>query len=180
MNKMRNVFKKKILIGIYPNIMTGFGLNGTKFHAQHENTNYIFYNRGIWGAIQPLKAKQIMSSIYQMIGGGGDDDDDDDENGRNRCFFKSTTGYYGEDWKHLKHLEDGLVRNITYNAGCEYFDVGHVTEKFSTWKETKHHGKEKNHKFYNTYWDRVHYVPWVYEELNNLLLNVLCNTKRLS
>ena len=24
------------------------------------------------------------------------------------------------------------------------------------------------------YWDKVHFQPWVYEELNNLLLNVLC------
>jgi hypothetical protein len=26
---------------------------------------------------------------------------------------------------------------------------------------------------------QVHYHPWVYEELNNLLLNVLCNDRRL-
>lgn len=30
---------------------------------------------------------------------------------------------------------------------------------------------------YNSiFWDSVHYMPWVYEELNNLLLNMLCNT----
>jgi phospholipase/lecithinase/hemolysin len=25
------------------------------------------------------------------------------------------------------------------------------------------------------FWDSVHYTPWVYEALNNVLLNVLCN-----
>ena len=27
----------------------------------------------------------------------------------------------------------------------------------------------------DVYTDLVHFMPWVYEEINNLLLNVLCN-----
>jgi len=146
----------------YPNIMSGFGPNGTDFHAQHQNTNYIFYNRGIWGGIQIEKAKIMMSAMYQMIGG---------DVGRivsnNRCFFRSTTG--SSKSKRLDNLESGPVRNVVYNAGCEYFDVAHVTAEFS-----KINKKNSEHK--NIFWDGSHYLPWVYEELNNLLLNVLCNT----
>lgn len=146
----------------YPNIMSGFGPNGTDFHAQHQNTNYIFYNRGIWGGIQIEKAKKMMSAIYQMIGG-----DLGRKVSNNRCFFRSTTG--SSKSKRLDNLEYGPVRNVVYNSGCEYFDVAHVTAEFS-----KINKKNSEHR--NIFWEGSHYVPWVYEELNNLLLNVLCNT----
>ena len=150
----------------YPNIVTGFGPNGTSFHAQHQDTNYIFYNRGIWGAIQIDKAEKMMSAMYEMTGG-----DEGRRVSNNRCFFRSTTANFqtNTELKHLKDLESGPVRDIVRRSGCEYFDISFVTEEFSRIED-------KSYEQRSTFLDQVHYTPWVYEELNNLLLNVLCNS----
>jgi hypothetical protein len=51
-------------------------------------------------------------------------------------------------------------------AGCSFLDIAHVTEIFASLQTV-----ERTFVF----WDALHYLPWVYEELNNVLLNVLCN-----
>ena len=133
----------------------------------NQNTNYIFYNRGIWGGIQIDKAEKMMSAMYEMTGG-----DEGREVSNNRCFFRSTTGNFRTNnrLKNLKHLESGPVRDVVRRSGCEYFDIAFVTEEFSRMEKNSY---QQN----STFWDEVHYTPWVYEELNNLLLNVLCNTQ---
>ena len=73
----------------------------------------------------------------------------------------------------MYNWESGPVRNVTLEAGCEYFDVAHVTEEFSRLGED-------DPDFKNVFWDRVHYVPWVYEEINNLMLNLLCNARQVA
>ena len=147
----------------YPNIVEGFGRNGTKFLTQHQDTNYVIYNRGIWGALQVEKAERMMPLLYELIGG-----DEGKKGSNNRCFFRSTTGCPLTE--KLESWESGPIRNATIEAGCEYFDIAHATEEF--------YSISNNHtEFKNTFWDRWHYVPWVYEELNNLLLNVLCNAQ---
>jgi hypothetical protein len=84
-----------------------------------------------------------------------------------RCFFKSTTA---SSRGSLTSAERGYVRNETLKAGCSYLDIAHVTEDFAL---LHHEGKELERKL--VFWDAVHFRPWVYEELNNVLLNVLCN-----
>jgi hypothetical protein len=37
--------------------------------------------------------------------------------------------------------------------------------------------EDEEFEYTNVFWDSVHYQPWVYEELNNVMLNVLCNAK---
>ena len=49
---------------------------------------------------------------------------------------------------------------------------GHLTEEFGALKAP---GRNRTHPSASVFVDHVHYQPWVYEELNNILLNVLCN-----
>jgi hypothetical protein len=68
------------------------------------------------------------------------------------------------------------VRKVSFGAGCEYLDVSHITAEFTTMIFT--HPAKKNEYEYNTiFLDSEHYQPWVYEELNNLQLNVLCDAQ---
>ena len=60
----------------YPNITTALEVSGNEFHAQNPDVDYVFYNRGIWGALQPEKAVQMLSAMSRMS---------------NRCFYKTTT-----------------------------------------------------------------------------------------
>jgi hypothetical protein len=32
-------------------------------------------------------------------------------------------------------------------------------------------------EYLTIFWDDMHFQPWVYKELNNLMLNVLCNAQ---
>jgi len=57
---------------------------------------------------------------------------------------------------------------VTLDAGCEYCDVDHLTEALGR--------DDPNGSLFGAFTDTVHFQPWVYEELNNVLLNVLCNT----
>lgn len=110
----------------------------------------------------------MMTSFHDLTGGN--------DNQTNRCFFRSTTGCGRTRDNNLDRMEYGPVRKASYAAGCEYFDVLHLTDEFSMMLFL-HPAPPRNLMFeYKTiFWDSVHYQPWVYEELNNMLLNVLCN-----
>ena len=128
------------------------------------------YNRGLWGPLAPDRAKQIFPAMFNWTGGSA-----------GRCFYKSTTasGRYTED-NLREHETQRSIRNEAVHAGCAFLDYGHVTSDFAS-------------LFYNyptppgggglertdVYWDSVHFQPWVYEELNNIFLNVLCNARRV-
>ena len=121
------------------------------------------------GATNDEVAAQLHDPHSRAIGDG-------DSDITNRCFYKSTTGC-------LRSLEDGIgnhefgaVRVATFDAGCEYMDAAHLTEEFSQFLYAHPPPPRNVMSEHDTiFWDLVHYQPWVYEELNNLLLNVLCN-----
>lgn len=154
----------------FPSITDAFQSNGTVFYKQFlEGMNYAIYNRGIWGQIGLDKAKKMTKSLHRITRGQSED-----PSNRNRCFFKSTTAVAPDanaiaPIKNGKNelWERGPIRNATYHSGCEYFDVFHLTEEFGN--------SERENKGWDIFTDGIHYQPWVYEELNNILLNVLCN-----
>ena len=162
----------------FASITEAFESNGTTFQKQFlEGIDYALYNRGIWGSLTLDNAKKMMASLYRItkgrIGEG---------QSNNRCFYKSTTQIPAEEnlkddeldsdrinSGELDRWEWGTIRNATYDSGCEYFDAYHLTRELGiTPKGTKDQRE-------NTYTDKVHFQPWVYEELNNMLLNILCN-----
>jgi hypothetical protein len=77
------------------------------------------------------------------------------------------------------------MKDATFNAGCGLLDYGHLTKEFGL-LSFSHPAppSQKNGTIWNAreredvFFDAVHYTPWVYEELNNILLNVLCNNYR--
>ena len=152
----------------YTSITEAFGSYGTSFRDQYLDTTYAFYNRGLWGQIQEEKAKKMMASLHDITGGN--------EKQFNRCFFKSTTGCERSRDINLVNMEYGPVRKASYAAGCEYFDVSHLTDEFSMMLFLlPPPPRNLMFEFRTIFWDSVHYQPWVYEELSNVLLNVLCN-----
>ncbi|GFH53256.1 hypothetical protein CTEN210_09732 [Chaetoceros tenuissimus] len=155
----------------YSNITSAFS-EGTDFHSQYAYTNYVFYNRGLWGKIPIAKAHVMLVALNALTGG--------DENQSNRCFFRSTTGSERSRDSNLEKIEYGFVRDIAYDAGCEYFDIAHVTDEFSRmlFRFPKPPRSRLSYEYSSIFWDAVHYVPWVYEELNNLMLNMLCNSQK--
>lgn len=154
----------------YSNVTSAFS-KGTDIHSQYADTNYVFYNRGLWGKIPIAKAKMMMVALNALTGG--------DENQSNRCFFRSTTGSERSRDNNIEKIEYGAVRKIAYAAGCEYFDIAHITDEFSRmlFKHPKPPRSRLSNEYSSIFWDAVHYVPWVYEELNNLMLNMLCNSQ---
>ncbi|KAL3770409.1 hypothetical protein ACHAW5_002326 [Stephanodiscus triporus] len=152
------------------------GTNVTKtktiFLEQYADVDIAFYNRGLWGKITDNRARQMMKLLHDFTTPSHGD------TSKGRCFFKTTSGCPRSlDDKIAEHDYD-VVRKAAYAEGCEYMDVGHLTEEFSLLLFGHPPPPRNVMSEYRTvfFWDAVHYQPWVYEELNNLLLNVLCNT----
>ena len=152
----------------YASAAHAFGPNGTDFHKQYADTDYAFYNRGLWGQLPKDRAKIMMESMYKLSGGK--------EKQQNRCFYRSTTSCERMTKKDMGSYERNTIRSIAHIASCEFLDYNHITEAFGQFAYA-HPKPDRNldHERGSVFWDSVHYQPWVYEELNNLLLNVLCN-----
>ena len=152
----------------YDSVAEAFGPNGTEFLAQFAGTDYAVYNRGLWGRLPTDKAEVVMGALYDLTGGK--------EKREGRCFYRSTTSCERTTKNDLGSWEHDKVRPVAYAEKCEYLDYNHVTEAFGHFvfrvpKPDRNLAFERS----SVFWDAVHYQPWVYEELNNLLLNVLCN-----
>jgi hypothetical protein len=106
--------------------------------------------------------------------------------GQGRCFFKGTTGS-DRDTPRTREHEYRTIQNIAVKSGCSFVDLGHVTSEFAPLYFMRQRPRRqeggavfegREHEL--VYWDSVHYLPWVYEELNNFLLNVMCNNKGIN
>ena len=144
---------------------------GSLFTKQHLNTNYVLYNRGLWGKMNKNTVNQVMALMYNMTGGN--------DSMTNRCFFRSTTGCDRTMNNDIHSYEYSTVRRATHDAGCEFIDLGHLTYEFSTLLFRHPAPARAGEEYHSVFWDAVHYQPWVYEELNNLQLNILCNNVKL-
>jgi hypothetical protein len=113
------------------------------------------------------KAKMVMELLFKFTGS---------EKKGGRCFFRSTTGCIRTKTNGLLNWEHGVVRKASYHAGCEYLDASHLTAEFTT-MIFSHPAKKNGDERGTIFWDAVHYQPWVYEELNNMQLNILCNAQ---
>ena len=130
--------------------------------------NIAIYNRGLWGKLAPERAQRIFPALFNWTGGTS-----------GRCLFKSTTASGRDTDQHLlQHENQPSIRNEAVNAGCSFLDYGHITSDFANlyWAFPLPPGGGGIERT-DVYWDAVHFQPWVYEELNNVLLNVLCNAK---
>ena len=127
------------------------------------------YNRGLWGVLSKDMAKKVMPLLHGLVGDG-------------RCLYRTTTAAPIYDHS-LWDREMNSMKDATYTAGCSLIDFGHITRDF-WWLGYSHpqppvqeNGNISNYReWQDIYWDSVHFLPWVYEELNNLLLNILCNS----
>jgi hypothetical protein len=125
------------------------------------------YNRGHWGALDQELAEKVMPLLHQWAGKG-------------RCFYRTTTA--GPITHRLREPETTYIKMAAFNAGCGFLDFAHLTEEFRS-LPFGHPAppREENERISNfrergdIFWDSVHFVPWVNEEMNNLLLNVVCN-----
>jgi len=122
----------------------------------------VVYNRGLWGQLSQTEAKAIFPRLKRWAAGP-----------TKRCIWKGTTSDGGH-----RRLDEYAVRQAATIAGCDVFDLQHVTHAFEdlTWNhpmppDSPYNNRERP----DIWWDAVHFMPWVYEEINNLLLNVLCN-----
>ena len=153
--------------------------NMTVFLEQYLDVNYVLYNRGLWGKIPEGRARRMMRLLHGFTvppPSSRVNNNSDGDGTTNRCFYKSTTGCARSRDDGINDHEYDAVRKATFQAGCEYMDVAHLTEEFAQFLYS-HPMPPRNvmSEYLTVFWDSVHYQPWVYEELNNFLLNVLCN-----
>jgi hypothetical protein len=133
--------------------------------------NIGIYNKGLWGRVSKETLDRVMPALYNFTGG---------EQGR--CFFRSTTGSPKSLKRNLEEHERGLVQTLAHRHGCSFLDFGRLTEDFARMEYREGNVNKASASLLlqersAIYWDNVHFLPWVYEELNNLQLNVLCNAE---
>ena len=132
---------------------------GGVFSQQLPPVDIALYNRGLWGTLTQEQAKERLPLLRNLA--------------QERCFYRTTTG--SPRSPNIRPKEMSFVKDETLAAGCEFLDIGHLTSVFVALND-KHANPERA----TVYWDAIHFQPWVYEEINTVLLNVLCNAKQLS
>jgi hypothetical protein len=143
-------------------------LNGT-LRSILPPVDIAIYNRGLWGILGKERAQVTMPVLREFVGEG-------------RCFYRTITAapcYYD---RNLPNREMMTMKEATFKAGCGMLDFAHLTKEFNLLgyhrdgPPKQDHGTIWNYREWeDIYWDNAHFNPWVYEELNNVLLNVLCN-----
>ena len=125
------------------------------------------YNRFMWGVLDKDLADTIMPLLHDFVGEG-------------RCLYRTATATPVYPTDQLQEIK--TMKEPTFNAGCGLMDFTHLTKEFGMlWYAHPAPRKQENGTISNArewgdvFWDGVHYTPWVYEELNNIMLNVLCN-----
>lgn len=125
-------------------------------------------NRGIWGNIPMDKnhAATMFQNLYNIT-----------KRNNGKCFWKGTTAYSGDYSSEEFAAKEVPIRKLAYKYGCGVYDLSHVTKQFINLVWDGDLGKpgccgEK--EFMEVYFDAAHFRPWVLEEMNQILLNMLC------
>jgi hypothetical protein len=129
------------------------------------------YNRGHWAVLPEHVAQKVMPLFREWAGNDG------------RCFYKSTTA---SPTSHLaRGPETGYIKQLAFNVGCGFLDFAHLTQEFELLSYShplppiaKNGTISDFRERSDIFWDSLHFVTWVYEELNNIMLNVLCNGEK--
>jgi len=144
----------------------------SSLHHILPDVDIVMYNRGLRGMLTEDQVDTIMPLLHHFAGGE-----------RGRCFFKTTTAS-PDSKRGFRDEEMKTVRDATIQSGCGIFDASHLTKAFYGLRQMHPQPpKQENGKLWNyrewssVFWDANHFTPWVYEELNNMFLNVLCNAK---
>jgi hypothetical protein len=140
--------------------------NGT-FRTHLPKVHVSLYNRGLWGGLTTAQAQNRLPLFYNLTG-----------REKGACFFKSTTASSRTSPGSLLH-EQGILRDETNKAGCSFLDFAHVTGEFGK-LAAKDAAPSVVQERKTIYADEIHFRPWVNEEFNNILLNVLCNANILT
>ena len=141
-------------------------LEGTLRHVLPPVTISL-YNRGLWGNLEPDRATRVFPQLYNFTG-----------RDKGRCIFKSTTASKRRgNWR---EYEPSTIQPLSEHAGCSFFDVGHMTSELrDVWQTQAEVPNETELIAIKNVWvDEIHFQPWVYEEVNNVLLHVLCNNNK--
>ena len=121
-------------------------------------TDIVLYNRGVWGALKEDEVGPLMHALYKFS---------------KRCIYKTMTSNIDRS-KLVDPKESSYVKTSALQAGCKWLDYAHLTKIFGEmeYNDVPNSALEERNSIY---WDTLHFNPWVYEELNNVLLNFLCN-----
>jgi hypothetical protein len=121
----------------------------------------IVWNSGIWGAFKGAKdAEYLKASLLSLKQSAGK---------HGLVFYKTTTVAQTSDFKRASGLRefDHVARAVVpalKHSGISIYDANKVTKPFESLERAI---------YMAIYWDGVHFQPYVYEELNNVLLHKL-------
>jgi hypothetical protein len=135
------------------------------------------YNRGLWVTAPSdfSQAEKMFAGMFKMT-----------QKRKGKCFWKgttakafSTTFKKEENYLPITTYEREMrLRFGAYSAGCGVYDLAFVTQQFEKFEWMGDVGRPSccgdSEMMTNVFWDLVHYHPWVYEEFNTILLNMLC------
>ena len=86
--------------------------------------NVTLYNRGLWGALSKERAATLMPLLSDLSGGEA-----------GRCIYRTTTGSVRTP--PINAQERAHVKRSTFEAGCSFFDAGHITADFGVLQPSK-------------------------------------------
>ena len=127
--------------------------------VSHMDVDTLVVNTGLWSTVGEAEAAEVLDAGHAAVCGKG---------GGTRCFWKRTTKRFlcrgsqrtcrrGE-WE-AKHTPDAAMASaVSLSAAWGLYDTATATRDLTS----------------EGYVDQIHFRPYVYAELNNLMLNVIC------
>lgn len=142
------------------------------------------YNSALWNAgfQKEEKISPIFKNLFKLVNKNMVPMRDSPPGTRGRCFWKGPSPAFSiSGFGHVSpdkfESGDDEARNAAFTNGCGVFDVTHVTKQWSNFHWNGDEGRQGccgGQDMFNVYFDAAHFQPWVNEELNQILLNILC------
>jgi len=132
------------------------------------------YNRGVWGQLPVERAEKVLGLLRNWVTRSSSSPSGNNNGRDGRCIFKTTAS---SSRSVANEHDQTVLRQAAYDASCSVFNLAHVTKDFGRLfvdRPGRYNPAVATERD-SVYSDTVHFKPWVYEELNNLLLNYLCN-----
>jgi hypothetical protein len=143
-----------------------------------EQTAVLLWNDGIWGSESPEIIRDNLERLASIVGADG------------QVLYKTTTvthlaSHEEAGWKNVDKAAREVVQKLISKWVGSYpgrtaggsrvglYDAAQATSDFARLKD------KTTTEYTEHYWDAVHYQPWVYNELNKLLLNQICTEKAI-
>jgi hypothetical protein len=148
------------------------GMKTGKIELPNAKPTIVMWNSAIWKTYKPEESdtvRQIAKAARELVESSG--------HLRPRLFWKeSTARYMGKNTVPCDVLEDDktMQKVLVQEQGWGVLPYARMTNPFLWYLPEWSWPANQSSPYFDVWWDALHFNPYVYEELNQVLLREIC------